>query len=154
MAGIVISLLIASFYAVQPAYAAGPGGLAASFLGFFEYKLDVDADNLFPSEQIRNDLISKSTPRQFTIKEIEREVAGFSVNAQDVLMQLSPSKVDSSKTRIDVDIQGKSIEIDSSLLKKKYSDIYVEGIYGIYDANTEKVTIHVPLAVALLLLLK
>lgn len=154
LVAVAISLLAASSYAARPAYAAGPLDLAASFLGFFEYKMDVDADELFPSEQVRDDLIARSEPSQFTIVEMEREIAGFRVSAQDVLMKLSPSRVDSSNTRIDVDIQGRSVEIDSNILNKKYSNVDVDGIYGIYNAATDRVTIHVPFAVALSLLFR
>lgn len=154
VAAIAISLLAASVYAVRPAYAAGPGDFFTGFLSFFEYKMDVDSEELFPSEQFKDDLISGGEPRQFTIKAIEREIAGFKVSAHDVLMELSPSRLDTSNTRIDVDIQGKSVEIDGSLLSRKYVEVDVDGIYGIYNSATDKVTIHVPYAVALSLLFR
>lgn len=145
---IAISLLAASAYAVQPAYATGPGDFAANFLGFFDYTMDVDASELFPSDQVREEIIATSEPSQFTIAEIKREIAGFTVSAQNVFMELSPSKVDSSNTRLDVGIQGASVEI-GGLLTKTYSDVNIDGIY---NAATDKVTIHVPYAVALSLL--
>lgn len=151
LVAIAISFLAASVYAVRPAYAIGPGGFAANFLGFFDYTMDVDASELFPSEQVKEEIIAKSEPSQFTIAEIKREIAGFTVSAQDVLMELSPSKVDSASTRIDVGIQGASVEI-GGLLTKNLSDVNVDGIYGIYDTATDRVTIHVPYAVALSLL--
>lgn len=153
LSAVTILLLATSVFAVQPAYAANSGGFFAGFLGFFEYKMDVEAGELFPSEQFREDLISKSEPQLFAINEIERQVAGFRVSAQDVMMQLTPSQLDLSKTRLDVDISGKNVEIDG-LLSKKYSKVDVAGIYGIYDASTDKVTIHVPYSVALSLLFR
>lgn len=150
---VAISLLAASAFAARPAYAASPGSLAANFLDIFEYKLDVNADELFPSEQIKDDLIAKSEPTQFAIAEVGREIAGFKVSAKDVIMKLSPSKVDQSNTRIDVDIQGKMVEIDG-IFTKKYNNVDVDGIYGIYNAVNDKVTIHVPFAVALSLLFR
>lgn len=122
-------------------------------MGFFEYKLDVDSSELFPSEQVKDDLIAKSEPSQFAIAEIEREIAGFKVSAQDVLMKLSPSKLDQSTTRIDVDVQGRMVEING-IFTKTYSNVDVDGIYGVYNAATDKVTIHVPFAVALSLLFR
>lgn len=148
---VVISLLAASVYAIRPAYAAGPGDFAANFLGFFDYTMDVDASELFPSEQVKEEIIAKSEPSQFTITEIKREIAGFAVSAQDVYMKLSPSKVDASNTRIDVNMQGASVEL-GGILTKTFSNVDVDGIYGIYNAATDKVTIHVPYAVALSLL--
>ncbi|MEM2140048.1 hypothetical protein [Nitrososphaera sp.] len=150
---VAVSLLAASAFAVRPAYAAGPGDLATGFMGFFEYKLDVDSSELFPSEQVKDDLIAKSEPSQFAIAEIEREIAGFKVSAQDVLMKLSPSKLDQSTTRIDVDVQGRMVEING-IFTKTYSNVDVDGIYGVYNAATDKVTIHVPFAVALSLLFR
>lgn len=87
----------------------------------------MNADELFPSEQIKDDLIAKSEPNQFAIAEVGREIAGL-VNAKDVIMKLSPSKVDQSNTRIDVDIQGNMVEIDG-IFTKKYSNVDVDGIY-------------------------
>ncbi len=154
MAALAVLLLAAGAYAVQPAYAAGPGDLFAGFLSFFEYKMDVPAGELFPSEQARDDLISAGERVQLEIEEIEREVAGFRVSAQDVTMQLSPSRLDSENTWIDVEIRGKSVEIDGSVLSKKYSNLDVGGIYGIYNASADKVTVHVPYSVALSLLFR
>lgn len=149
-----VSVLAASAYAVRPAYAAGPWDFAAGFLDLFEYKIDVDASELFPNEEIKDDLISKQEPRQFTIAEIRREVAGFGITASDVQMQVDPSKIDASNTRIDLDIKGTSVKIESSYLSKKFESIDVDGIYGVYNSGTDKVAIHVPYAVALSLLLR
>lgn len=151
LVAIAISLLAASAYAVRPAYAIGAEGFAANFLGFLDYTLDVDASELFPSEQVKEELIAKSEPRQFAIAEVKREIAGFSVSARDVVMELSPSKVDSTNTRLDVHIQGANVEI-GGLFAKTYDNVDVDGIYGIYNAATDRVTIHVPYAVALSLL--
>lgn len=150
-AAITISLLATSAYAVQPAYAAGFGDL---FTGLFEYTMDVDADELFPSKQAREDLISNNETRQFHIEKLEHKVAGFNVSARDLAMQLSPSQLDPSITRIDIALQGKSVEIDGSLLSKKYDRLDIGGIYCIYNADTNKMTIHMPYALALSLLFR
>lgn len=149
-----ISVLVVSAYAVRPAYAAGPWDFAASFLDLFEYKMDVDASELFPNDEIKNDLITKQEPRQFTIDEIQREIAGFSITASDVVMQLDPSGIDASNTRIDLDIKGTSVKVESSYLTRTYESIDVHGIYGVYNSETDNVAIHVPYAVALSLLLR
>ncbi|HEX6067995.1 MAG TPA: hypothetical protein VFZ05_04265 [Nitrososphaera sp.] len=148
LVAVAISLLVTSACAIQPVYAAGSGHYVASFLGFFDYTMDVDASELFPSEQIKEEVITKGEPSQFTIAEIKRKIAGFTVSAQDVFMKLSPFKVDSSNTHIDVDIQGARVEI-SGIFTKTYNNVDVDGIYGIYNTAMDKVTIHVPYKVAL-----
>jgi hypothetical protein len=149
-----VSLLAASAYAAQPAYAAGPGDFFAGFISFFEYRMDISAGELFPSEQARDYLISAGEPVQLEIEGIEHEVAGFKVSAHAVTMKLSPSRLDSENTRIDMAIQGKNVKIDGSVLSKKYSNLDVDGVYGIYNTSADKVTVHVPYSVALSLLFR
>lgn len=74
------------------------------------------------------------------------------MSARDITMHLDPSRLDSENTRIDVEMQGKSVEIDGDILSKKYDNLDVDGIYGVYNASTNKVTVHVPYSVALSLL--
>lgn len=114
-----------------------------------EYRFDVDASQLFPSKQVQKDVISAGHQRDYTIGKMDRDVMGFTLSATDVRIKVSPSKIDSASTRLDVDIQGKSVAIDSSLLHKKYATLQVDDIYGVYNAKTDKVTVHVPFATAL-----
>jgi hypothetical protein len=80
-------------------------------------------------------------------------IMGFSVKATDVHIHVLPSKVDSG-TRLDVEIEGKNVSIDSGYLHKKYSQLQVDSVYGIYNPKTDRVTVHVPFSTALSLLFK
>lgn len=126
---------------------------AASFLDFLDYKFDVAASQLFPSRQVQEDVISGSSSN-FVIAKIDRQVMGFALSASDVQIHIQPSRIDSENTRLDVDMHGKNVAIDSGYLHKKYPSLQLDSIYGVYNAKTDTVTVHVPFSTALSLLFK
>lgn len=106
-----------------------------------------------PSNQIKQDVIAGHSS-DFTIGKIDRQIMGFSVSASDIYIHVQPSKVDSIATRLDVDMQGKNIAIDSIYLHKKFPSLQVDSVYGVYNSKTDKVTVYVPFVTALSLFFK
>lgn len=127
----------------QRAYAYSP---TADFLDVFEYKVELDADEIM-TEQTRAEL-AKNKPRDVFIDKIERKITGFSVSATDVKIHMEPSRMDADRTRIDIDVEGKNVAVESSYFNKKFSRLDVDTIYGVYNAKTDKVTVHIPFATA------
>jgi hypothetical protein len=147
-----VTLVLTVLAAIRPAYAYG-GFAAANFLNLFDYKFDVDASNVFPSKQVRDDVVNDH-PRDFAIDRVDRNIMGFAVSATDVRMHVNPSKIDSATTRIDLDVKAKNVAVDSNYFHKKYSQLDVNSVYGVYDSRTDKVTVHIPITTALSLLLR
>jgi hypothetical protein len=143
-----MALLALATIMSKPAYAYGAP--AAGFMDLFEYKFDVDTDELFPSKDVKQDVLAGHS-RDFAIGKVDRQVMGFSVKATDVRIHVLPTKIDSG-TRLDVEIAGKNVAIDSGYMHKKYGQLQVGSIYGVYNSKTDRVTVHVPFSTALSLL--
>lgn len=152
LAAIAALALFSSLYAGQPAHATGQ--FAAHFLDIFDYKMDVDAKELFPTQEVKNDVLVALNSRQYSLAGIEREIAGFAIAASEVKIQVQPAKIDGTSTRLSVDIQGRDVRVGSDFLNKTYENLDVDAVYGIYNSVTDKVTIHVPFATALSLMVK
>lgn len=73
---------------------------------------------------------------------------GFSVSAKDVKIHMTPSRMDADRTRIDINVEGKDVAVQSSYFNKKFARLDVDTIYGVYNAKTDKVTVHIPFATA------
>jgi hypothetical protein len=139
----------------QPAYAYYHyySSSTANFLDVFEYKVEIDAGELMGSKQARGEL-AKNQPRDIFLDRIERKVMGFSVSATDVKIHMTPSRMDADRTRLDLDIEGKDVAVKSSYFNKKFAKMDIDTIYGVYDAKTDKVTVHIPFATAFSLAFK
>jgi hypothetical protein len=129
----------------QPAYAYSP---TANFLDVFEYKVELDAGELMDRTWQAKDELAKNQPRDIFLDRIERKVMGFSVSATDVKIHMTPSRMEADRTRIDIDIEGKDVAVQSSYFNKKFARLDVDTIYGVYNARTDKVTVHIPFATA------
>lgn len=127
----------------QRAYAYSP---AANFLDSLDYKVELDANQLLTA-QARAEL-AKNRPADFSIDRIERDVSGFQVSAADVEIHVAPSRMDADRTRLDVDVKGRDVTVDSLYFHKKFNSLEVDTIYGIYDARTDRITVHIPFATA------
>ena len=136
---------------IRPAYAYSMP--PASFLDFFDYKFDVAANQLFPNKQVQEEVISGHSS-DFVIDKIDRQVMGFAVSASDIQIHVPPSRIDSEDTRLAVDLRGKNVAIDSDYLHKRYPSLQLDSIYGVYNSQTDRITIHVPFSTALSLLFK
>lgn len=147
------ALVIAAFAAIRPAYAFGSPAIATNFLDLFDYKFDIDASKVFSSKQIKDDVINDH-PRDFAIDKLDHSIAGFQIRATDIKIHVDPSKIDSATTRINLDIKAINVTVDSNYLHKKYSQLDVDSVYGMYGTQTDKVTVHIPFATALSLLFK
>lgn len=137
------------------AYNYSSASLAANFLdGLFEYKVELDASQIFPNKQIKHEIIEGHQARNFTIARLDHEVIGFHVSATGVKIKVSPSSIDADKTRINVDVQGKDVAVDSDYIHKKYGHVDVDTVYGVYSAKADKAVVHIPFETALSLLLQ
>ncbi|MGI0019102.1 MAG: hypothetical protein ACREAY_01380 [Nitrososphaera sp.] len=136
-------LALAIFAGSQRAYAYNP---AANFLDALDYKVELDARQLL-TEQARADL-AKNRPHDFSIGKIKRDVMGFHVSAADVTIHVTPSRIDADRTRLDVDVKGRDVAVDSVYFHKKFTRLDIDTIYGVYDSRTDKITVHIPLAPA------
>ena len=72
---------------------------------------------------------------------------GFNITASNIIINISPSRVDKTKTRIDIPVMlAKNIVVSNGIINLKYNQVDLGSIYGIYDVVTDKVTVHIPLS--------
>jgi hypothetical protein len=146
------ALTAIAIFALASPYATGQ--LAANFLNLFDYTVDIDARELLPTQEVRDDILAALNPREYSIAKIERQVAGFDITASNVTIYVQPSRIDGAYTRLDLDIEGADVEIASQFLNKKYNALEVSDVYGVYNPSTDKVKLHVPFATALSLMFR
>jgi hypothetical protein len=80
---------------------------------------------------------------------LKYKLLGFNVTASNIKIQISPSRIDDTKTRIDIPIMlAKNVTVSNGIINLKYNQVDLGSIYGIYDIPTDKVTVHIPLSTA------
>lgn len=116
----------------------------------FEYTLDLEGDQIFPNNNIKQSIISQYKFSEYNIDDLNYVLLGFKIIASDIKIHVDPKKIDDSKTRVDIPIMlAKNVKVSNGLINLSFNEVDLESIYGIYDKTTDKMTVHVPVRVAL-----
>jgi hypothetical protein len=119
------------------------------FLDAFEYSFDVDGAQIFPNDTIKHIIVTEYKPSVYNIPNLQYSMMEHMINASNVEIHVSPTRIDGAHTRLDFQIYANNAEVTGQLLSKKYNDLEITSAYGIYDRVMDKVTIHIPYNVAL-----
>ena len=116
----------------------------------FEYTFDLDGSQIFPNDDIKQDIISEYKSSNYNIDDLNYELLGFKIIASDIRIHVDPKKMDDTKTRIDIPLLlAKNINISNGgLINLSYNEVELGSVYGIYDKATDKMSVHVPIAIA------
>ena len=146
----VLALLAISLILSYQAGASGIGytGFAANLLHGLEYTFEVDGAEIFPNETIKSQITENYTESEYNTTHLEYDILGYHINASDVRIRVDPSRIDDMKTRLDLKIYAEDVEVTGSA-DRHYDKVDLKSLYGIYDEETDKITMHVPLDVAL-----
>jgi hypothetical protein len=129
------------------------GNLAKQFDSIskqFEYKIDLDGKQIFPNDRIKEDIVTNYKSHTYTISALKYRVLGFSISASDVNIHVKPSKIDSTETKIDIpSLVARDVIVNNGVINLSYHQIDLGSIYGIYDKATDKMTMHIPIGIAL-----
>src|SRR5215204_5933959 len=68
----------------------------------FEYTFDLEGRQIFPTNNIKQDIISEYKSSEYNIDDLNYELMGFKIIASDIKMRVDPKKIDDSKTRVDI----------------------------------------------------
>jgi hypothetical protein len=68
----------------------------------FEYTFDLDGSQIFPNDDIKQDIISEYKSSNYNIDDLNYELLGFKIIASDIRIHVDPKKMDDTKTRIDI----------------------------------------------------
>src|SRR5829696_9821637 len=116
----------------------------------FEYTFDVEGNQIFPSE-IKHNIVSEYKPAKYTIDHLNYKLLGFNITASDVKIHVVPTKVDNTKTRVNIPLLlAKDVRVDGGgeLIKLSYNQVDLGSVYGVYDKNEDKMRVHVPVSIA------
>jgi hypothetical protein len=129
------------------------GNLAKQFGSFnkqFEYTVDLDGKQIFPNDTIKQDIITSYKSSDYNISSLKYRLLGFDITASDIKIHVNPSKIDTIRTKIDFPLLfARDVSVTNGLINLKYGEINLGSIYGIYDKNTDKITMHIPISIAL-----
>jgi hypothetical protein len=135
---------------INPSYIASDTyGYLIKQLGNFEFTVDLDANQIFPNEKIKQDMVSKYKSAEYNIPNLEYELIGFKIIASDIKIHVNPTKIDQTQTRIDIPLMlAKNVKVSNGIINLDFNKIDLASIYAIYDRNIDKLTVHVPMNVA------
>jgi hypothetical protein len=116
----------------------------------FEYTFDLDGSQIFPNNEIKQDIISEYKSSNYNIDSLNYELLGFKIIASDIKILVDPKRIDDTKTRIDIPLLlAKDIKVSNGgLINLSYNEVELGSVYGIYDKATDKMSVHVPIAIA------
>src|ERR687891_699674 len=116
----------------------------------FEYTFDLDGSQIFPNNNIKQDIVSEYKSSDYNIDDLNYELLGFKIRASDIKIHVDPKRIDDTKTRIDIPLLlAKNINVSNGgLINLSYNEVDLGSVYGIYDKTTDKMTVHVPISIA------
>jgi hypothetical protein len=115
----------------------------------FEYTFDLEGRQIFPTNNIKQDIISQYKSSEYNIDDLNYELMGFKIIASDIKMRVDPKKIDDSKTRVDIPlILAEDVKVSNGPINLSYKEVNLGSVYGIHDKTTDKMTVHVPVSVA------
>lgn len=116
----------------------------------FEYKIDLDGKQIFPNDTIKEDIVTNYKSHTYTISALKYTLLGFSISASGVNIDVKPSKIDATRTKIDFpSLFARDVTVNNGIINLNYHQIDLGSIYGIYDKTTDKMTMHIPIVIAL-----
>jgi hypothetical protein len=116
----------------------------------FEYTFDLEGKQIFPTNNIKQDIVSGYKSSEYNIDDLNYELLGFRIKASDIKIHVDPKKIDDTETRVDIPLLlAKDIKVSNGgLINLSYDAVDLGSVYGIYNKATDKMTVHVPLGIA------
>ena len=126
----------------------------------FEHLVEINANQIFPNETVKREMINKSGSLEFDMPIMKYDLLGFNISASDIEVNASSKQViddsgQSKKTRIDFPVMlAKNVNVSNEITTQTFNNVDLSSIYAIYDPKTDKFTFHVPYDIAARFLLK
>jgi hypothetical protein len=116
----------------------------------FEYLFDLDGSQIFPNNDIKQDIVSEYKSSNYNIDDLKYELLGFKIIASDIRIHVDPNRIDDTKTRIDIPLLlAKDIKVSNGrLINLSFDAVDLGSVYCIYDKATDKMSVYVPIAIA------
>jgi hypothetical protein len=128
------------------------GNITKAFNGLTgqpEYTVSLDGKQIFPNSTLKQNIVDKYQPSTYDIKGLKYNILGFNVTAHDIKIHVNPSRMDTTKTRVDIPLMlARNVTVTNGVINLNYNQVNLGSIYGIYDKTTDKMMVHIPLVVA------
>jgi hypothetical protein len=116
----------------------------------FEYSVDLSGKQIFPNDTLKKDIVMYYKSSTFNINILKYRLLGFDITASDIQIKVKPSRIDITRTKVDLPlVVARDVSVTNGLLNLKYNQINLSPIYGIYDKSSDKMTLYIPLNIAL-----
>ena len=114
----------------------------------FEYTVDLPGKQIFPNDKIKQSLTSDYKSAEYNIANLNYVLLGFKITASDIKIHVDPKRIDSSKTRVNIPLMhAENVKLSNGHINLSYNQIDLNSVYGIYDKNTDKMTVHISFGV-------
>ena len=117
-----------------------------------EYTIDINANQIFPNDTIKNSVLNKNQQVEYLIPVLEYNLLGFDIFATDIKVKTESKKIyENNKNKIRIEfpvMQAKNVKVNNQIFDLNYDNIDLSSTYTIYDSELDKFTIHIPLYVA------
>jgi hypothetical protein len=117
-----------------------------------EYTIDINANQVFPNDTIKNFVLNKNQPMEYLIPILEYNLLDFDIFATDIKVKTESKRIyenDKNKLRIEFPImQAKNVNVNNQIFDLNFDNIDLSSTYAIYDSELDQFTIHIPLYVA------
>lgn len=120
----------------------------------FEHLVEIDANQIFPNDSLKHEIVSKSGSFEFTMPMLNYDLLGFNISASDIEVNANAEQViyegdQSMKTRVDFPVMlAGSVNVTNKIISQKYENVDLSSVYAFYDPETDKFTFHVPFEIA------
>jgi hypothetical protein len=126
----------------------------------FEHQVEIDANQIFPNETLKREIISKSGSFEFIMPSLKYNLLGFNISATDIEVvanakQLTDDTDQRQKTRIDFPVMlARNVNVTNGITDQDFNNVDLSSTYAIYDPTTDKFKFQVPFDIAARYLLK
>ena len=117
----------------------------------FEHQIEIDANQIFPNESLKREMIDNSTSLEFTMPVLHYNILGYNISASNIEVNATSNKVidDGNKIRIDFPVMlAKKVNVSNEITNQNFNDVDLSSTYAIYDPKTDKFIFHIPFEVA------
>ena len=128
------------------------GNITKAFNGLTrqpEYTVSLDGKQIFPNSTLKQNIVDKYQASTYDIRDLKYNILGFNITAHDIKIHVNPSRMDTTKTRVDIPLMlARNVTVTNGVISLTYNRVDLGSIYGIYDKTTDKMMVHIPLVVA------
>ena len=135
-------------------------GNSLNLANLFEHTVEIDANQIFPNETLKREIVSDSGPLKFTIPTLKYNLLGFNISATDIEVNASAKQITDdtdqiNNTRIDFPVMlARNVNVSNGIVNKNFNNVDLSSTYMIYDPTTDKFIFHVPFGIAAKYLLR